>query len=87
MFDGSTIYEFLEIPFGSELISEPANTAFESELLSCHEYRRKRARLPRDWPGFFNLRMPQGEPSESKAMGLCLEADFKPPAMERPAGY
>ena len=34
MFDGSTTYEFLEIPFGSEPISEPANTAFESELVS-----------------------------------------------------
>jgi len=31
MFDGSTTYEFLEIPSESELISEPASTAFESD--------------------------------------------------------
>jgi hypothetical protein len=29
----------------------------------------------------------QGEPSESKAMGPCLEADYKPPAVERPPEY
>jgi hypothetical protein len=46
MFDGSTTYEFLEIPFGSEPISEPANTAFESELFSCHEYERKERSYP-----------------------------------------
>ena len=26
---------------------------------------------------------PQGEPSESKAMGLCLEADYKSQTVER----
>jgi len=31
MFDGSTTYGFLEIPSESELISEPASTAFESD--------------------------------------------------------
>jgi hypothetical protein len=41
MFDGSTTYEFLEIPFGSEPISGAANTAFENELFGCHEYERK----------------------------------------------
>jgi hypothetical protein len=46
MFDGSTTYEFLETPFGSEPISEPANTAFESEILGCHEYERKSALIP-----------------------------------------
>jgi hypothetical protein len=34
MFDGSTTYEFSEIPLESEPISEPASKAFESELLS-----------------------------------------------------
>ena len=46
MFDRSTTYEFLEIPSESELISEPANTTFESELLSCHEYERKERSYP-----------------------------------------
>jgi hypothetical protein len=32
MFDGSTTYRFLEIPSESELISEPASTAFEVTL-------------------------------------------------------
>jgi hypothetical protein len=32
MFDGSTTYEFLEIPSESELISEPASTALKVTL-------------------------------------------------------
>ena len=41
MFDRAITYGFLEIPSEFELISEPANTAFESQLLRAESDHRR----------------------------------------------